>query len=125
MYDSRSSPDTLHNNVNWYLEEKALYTIAHLYILGLNFNKDMTSVIHIDKRSSACRRSIFQYVSAGMSYPGLSTDVKLELWDKVGLTTLVYGLDVLNINKSHTKRVGATQSNIIKHGLGFPKRSRN
>ena len=116
---------TFLDNINWYLDDKALCTTDHLEILGFNFTKEMKSDVHIEKRSSACRRSIFQYVSAGMSYPGLSTDVKLELWEKVGLPTLLYGSDVFNINKSQMKRIDATQSNIIKQVLGFRKRSLN
>ena len=113
------------NSVNWHLDEMALCNVDHLEILGLNFTKDMKPNIHIEKRSSACRKSVFQYVSAGMAYPGLSTAVKLELWERVGLPTLLFGSDVFTFNKAQLGLLDATQCNIIKQVLGFPKRSHN
>ena len=107
------------NNVNCHFDEMALCNVDHL-ILGLNFTADLKSNIHTEKRSFSCRKLVFQNVSAGMAYPGLSTAVKLELCERVGLPTLLYCSDVSSFNKTESKHFDATQSNIIKQVLWFP-----
>ena len=74
---------------------------------------------HIDTRLSSSRRPtcIFRYLNAGMSYPGLAIEVKVDIWEQIGRLSLFYGLDALKISKGGFKRVETAQGNIIKHGI--------
>ena len=116
---------TLKYDTQWFLNGNQLHVVDHLDILGVSFASNLKVDVHIDNRISSSRKSVFRYASAGMSYPGLAPDVKVDLWKKVGLPSLIYGMDSLNVNKSGLKRIETAQCNIIKQVLGLRKRSHN
>ena len=59
----------------------------------------------------------------GFPYPGLSTKVKVHLWNTMGLPTLLYGTESINILERDVKELCSTQASNIKRCLGLSNRS--
>ena len=81
-----AGPVSFHSDVNWYLDGQMLCNTDHLNILGIHYTSNLKSDVHIESRTSACRRAVFQYTCAGMAFPGLSTEPKVELFLKKWFT---------------------------------------
>ena len=52
--------------------------------------------------------------SAIMTYPSLNTEMKLYLWEQVGLSSLMYGMQGLNVSKSNISAIDTIQGGKIK-----------
>ena len=92
-------------------------------ILGVTFSSNRKNDGHIEKRTSACRRSIYGLSSVGMTYPGLNTRVKTHIWKTIGVPTLMYGMDCLSLSSKDCSRLASLATNTIKSVLGLRKRS--
>ena len=64
-------------------------------------------------------RIILYVRNFGFSYPGVSSDVKAHLWKSVCQSTLGYGCESINMNKSNITNLETCQGNIIKQNLGI------
>jgi len=107
----------------WHLNNSVLDVTHSLGILGVIFNSNGNSNDHINNRTSACRRCMYSLQEIGFAYPGLSTEVKVHLWNTMGLPTLLYGAESLNIYVKDTKELCSTQAFNIKRCLGLSNRS--
>ena len=59
--------------------------------------------------------------SVGCSYPALATEVKAHLGKTIGLTWLIYNLEIFTLFTQ--KFIESVQSSIIKRIVEFPNRS--
>jgi len=66
---------------------------------------------------------MFGLSSAGMAYPGLSTDVKTYIWKVMGMPTLIYGVEALAPSAKDLHKLSSVATNTLKSVLGIPKRS--
>ena len=95
-----------------------------LEILGTIFSNDLSPNAHIQKRTKACRQTMYGLAEIGCSYPGgLATDVKLHLWKTMGQPVLTSGLETIPLSGKHLNTLESIQGSILKKILGFPKRS--
>ena len=60
--------------------------------------------------------------SIGCCYPGLSTEVKVHLWKTVGLPSLLYGMENLELRAKDLRELEKFQSSIVKRTTGLPLR---
>ena len=104
------------------LGDNEISVVNNLDILGVTFNSDVTYNDHVAIRSSKCQKCMFRIQELGMTYPGLSTEVKSHLWNTMGLPTLMYGCSSLNMSKCNLKDLNSCQSNNIKRCLGLGRR---
>jgi hypothetical protein len=91
-------------------------------IMGVNFRADLKSSMHVDKRLSAARRKAYRLLNAGLSYPGLATEVKVHLWKTSVSPVLCYGAHCLSIKARGIAFMEYIQNTNIKLIFGFPKR---
>ena len=108
---------------SWSLYGLPVATVEEVDVLGITFSSDNKHTAHIEKRISSCRKSIFGLSSVGMSYPGLSSDIKAHIWNSVGASTLLYGMDSIALDAKELKRLSVTATTLVKSVLGLPKRS--
>ena len=94
--------------------------VEHIDVLGTTFSSDFSTTDHLNKRIQSSRRAMYSLVSAGCSYPGLSTDAKVYMWKTIGRSTLTYNMETLSINKSQLKKIESVQGTAIKRMLGIP-----
>ena len=66
---------------------------------------------------------MFKLASFGMSYTGLSSDVKAFLWNTIGCPILAYGMESIDLSESDIKHLKTMQENTIKRVMGINKRS--
>ena len=92
-------------------------------ILGVTFTSDSSSERHVKNRVRKCQQSMFGMASIGLSYPGLSSEVKAFLWNSIGNPILLYGMESIGITKNELNILKTTQGNIIKRVMGINKRS--
>ena len=107
----------------WHLNGKVLQTAQELEILGVTFVNNMDPSSHISKRISKARRSIYRYRGAGVSYPGLASNVKAHIWRTTGVPSMTFGMNCLNLNSNHIHKLESEQGSIMKALLGVGKRS--
>ena len=107
----------------FYLKDHLIPIADQVDILGTTFTSDNKNAVHINNRISACRRSIYGLSSVGMSYPGLSSEVKAYIWKTVGVPTLTYGMDSLALSLKDCQMLSSTATNAVKSVLGIRKRS--
>ena len=105
------------------LGDTKIARVENIEVLGTIFPSDASSADHVDKRIQSTRRAMYSLVTAGCSYPGLSTDAKVYMWNSVGRSSLTYNLETLNINKSQFKKIESAQGTAIKRMLGIPIRN--
>ena len=82
----------LNDKLLWELDYSVISTEETLDILGVSFSCTNSYCHHIEQRVTSARRAIFSISAVGMTYPGLSTEVKTHLWKTIGLPSLLYGL---------------------------------
>ena len=107
----------------WYLNGNIIENVDQLEILGVTFGSDCSFSSHVENRVNKAKRSMFSLSSVGMSYPGLNTDSKVNLYNTVISPTLMYGLECINLKSKDTARVQSTQGTIMKYVCGIGKRS--
>ena len=92
-------------------------------LLGVTLNKHGSFGTHVNNRINACRKNMFRFSSCGLSYPGVCTDVKSYIWKTVGIPSLMYGMECINLKKCEVDKLNSAQCNIIKSILGLSRRS--
>ena len=105
------------------LGKELMSKVEFLDILGTTFSSDFSTNDHMNKRIQSCRRAMYSLVSAGCSYPGLSTDAKVYMWKTIGRSILTYNMETLSVNKSQLKKIESVQGTAIKRMLGIPIRN--
>jgi hypothetical protein len=93
--------------------------------IGMVYNQSGACSDHVDSRIKKCRQSFYGLSSAGMLYPGASTDVQSHLFNHICQPTLTYGLDCINISQNEIVKLDSAQGKLIKQSLGLSKRSHN
>ena len=91
-------------------------------ILGVTFSSDGSFASHVNNRCAATRRAIYRLAGAGMSYPGLGSQLKAYLWRTVGIPCLTYGMSCVNLSSGNMKQLESAQGKTIKSCLGLGKR---
>jgi len=107
----------------WYLNNNALDIVNSVDILGVRFFDNCNYQDHVSTRVSASRRCIYGLQEIGMSYPGLSTEVKVHLWNSMGLPTLLYGTEAISLSNNDIKDLCSAQGSHIKRCLGLSKKA--
>ena len=107
----------------WILGDSIIHLSRETNILGVTFNSQLSSVDHTKNRTKKCRQGMFKLASFGMSYTGLSSDVKAFLWNTIGCPILAYGMESIDLSDSDIKHLKTVQGNTIKRVLGINKRS--
>jgi hypothetical protein len=107
----------------WTLGNEPLETVTRLDILGVAFDSTGSATPHVKARMASCSRSFYSMGSAGMAFPGASSDVKAYLWQSACLPCMTYGLDVIPLPDEALKTLDSHQASLVKQSLGLPKRS--
>ena len=109
----------------WYLGNNvSIENVESLDILGVSFDTNGTSSIHINNIISKCRKSFFGLSDAGMSYPGADASIKKHLWTTICRPTLLYGMECVELSKTTLSRLETVQGNHLKQSLGLSKTAR-
>ena len=106
----------------WKLGDQNIDIEDQLEILGTTFSSSMSYHSHVEKRCQASRRAMCGLASIGYCYPGLSTEVKVHLWKTVGLPSLLYGMENLELRAKDLREPEKLQSSIVKRTTGLPLR---
>ena len=106
----------------WKLGDQHIDIEDHLEILGTTFSSSMSYHSHVEKHCQVSRRTMCGLASIGCCYPGLSTEVKIHLWKTIGLPSLLYGMENLELRVKELREPEKLQSSIIKRTTGFPLR---
>ena len=114
---------SVQNELSWYLGMKKIQMVDFMDILGIRFSANGKTTNHLNNRITSTRRAMYGLCSTGMAYPGLATDVKVHLWNTIGVPCLMYGLDAVHLPKSSILSLESTQGSIIKRCLGIGGRS--
>ena len=74
-------------------------TVCDLNILGVSYSahSSYNSKHNIENRIACARRAIYRYATAGMVFPGYFIDVKVHLWNRIGVRRLTYGMKCIII----------------------------
>ena len=108
---------------SFYLNDCCIATVDCLDVLGVKFNSSVNSNDHILQRIRTCQRSMFSVQELGMTYPGLSTEVKAYIWNTMCLPTLTYGCAALNVSNYNVDALSSCQGKCIKRSLGLSNRA--
>ena len=106
----------------WTLGDNAVECVNSVNILGVHFRNDLSSSAHVQTRISAARRKAFSLLKAGLTYPGLATNVKVYLWKMSVCPILLSGGHSIFVSPSDTRLLESFQSTHIKRIFGFPIR---
>ena len=104
---------------NWFLGTETIQKSDSIDILGTVFSTSSSC----NKRAQACRCAMLGLTSVARCYPGLSTDVKANLYKTIGLPSLLYGIESVLLNQTLMRSLECAQPNIVKNIMGFDKRS--
>ena len=107
----------------WLLGTQKIENVSELEILGTVFTNDLNYTKHAELRIQACRKAMYGLNEMGCCYPGLSSDVKIYLWKSIGLPTLLYGLEAINLRKLVSTKLESCQASFVKRILGFRQRT--
>ena len=114
--------NSFHDFPIWKLGDQHIDIEDQLEILGTTFSSSMSYHSHVEKRCQASRRAMCGIASIGCCYPGLSSEVKIHLWKTIGLPSLLYGMENLELRAKELRELEKLQSSIIKRTTGFPLR---
>ena len=120
MYDC--GKNLFHDFPIWKLGDQHIDIEDQLEILGTTFSSSMSYHNHIEKRCQASRRAMCGLASIGCCYPGHSTEVEIHLWKTIGLPSLLYGMENLELRAKELREIEKSQSSIIKRTTCFPLR---
>lgn len=115
--------DLCQDQPNLFLKDHRMDIVEKMEILGITFCKNATYNNHVDNRLSSCRRCMFSLQELGVTYPGLNTDVKMYLWNTMGVPTMLYGAEAINLCHNDVNKMASCQGTNVKRCLGIPKRS--
>jgi hypothetical protein len=111
------------NYPKWFVEGKAIDLSEEIDVLGVTFDSKSKFEKHVLNRTQSCRKNIFRLTSVGMSYPGLSTNVKTYLWKSMGSPVLLYGMEAISLTNMCIKSLETCEGTIVKKLMGLNKRS--
>ena len=117
------NPNCFISDPTWYMGTNISKTVSNLDIVGVDFSSSGKYDDFINNRIQKCKRSMFALSSIGMSYPGLDTLNKVNLFKSICRPTLMYGVDCLNISKNNLKDIQSTQGFVMKHVCRLSKRA--
>ena len=106
----------------WKLGHQDIAVVDQLEILGTIFTSSLSCHAHVEKRCQASKRTMHSLTSIGCCYPGLSTDVRSHLWKTIGLPSMLYSMQTINIQPKNMILLEKLQSGTVKKILGFPVR---
>ena len=106
----------------WHLYDQDISPSEEVDILGVTMSPTYNFTSHVNKRTSLCRRSIYRLSTSGMCYPGLEAGAKAHIWNVIGVPTIQYGMECIDLNAKNSKQLSTCQTNIIKNVMGFNKR---
>ena len=64
---------------------------------------------------------MFRFHKVGWCYPGLSTEAEIYLWKSVGIGSLTYSMDCINLTRKHLQDPESAQGCLVKQSLGLSK----
>ena len=107
----------------WYLGEPSnvISSVTELNLLGVIYSSSRKYDCHVSNRVSAARRAMFRFHKVGWCYPGLSTEAKTYLWQSVGICSLTYGMDCINLTRKNLQELESAQGCLVKQSLGLSK----
>ena len=114
---------SLQNEPKWLLGTDQIQKVEAMDVLGICFSANGKTNGHLDNRITATRRAMFVLCSSGMSYPGISTEVKVHLWDSIGVPCLMYGTDAIHLTECSIQKLESMQGSILQKCLGIGNRS--
>ena len=106
-------------NLSEIVEKKICEDWMNIYI----FTNDGKSEQHVHKRIQNCRQAFYSMSFSRMSYPGLPTGIKSQLWETICCPTILYGMEAVSLPKIQFKNIESTQGSLIKQSLGLSKYS--
>ena len=105
----------------WCLGENVLENVDSLEVLGVIYSNDGLAAAHIENRIAKCRAAYYSMADAGLTYPGLQSEVKAHMWKSVCLPSLTYGTDTIAMTKKDLQLLRSTQGSLVKRSLGLGK----
>ena len=86
-------------------------------------SSDGKCINQVDSRILKCRKSYFSLNNAGMPYPGLPADLKLQLWHTICRPVLTFGLETVYLNRTMFGKLESLEGTIVKAFLGLSRYS--
>ena len=77
------NPNCFISDPTWYMGSSILKTASNIDILGVNFSSSGKYDDFMNNRIQKCKRSMFALSGIGMSYPGLDTLNKANLFKSI------------------------------------------
>ena len=105
----------------WYMGDKVV--TEHLGILRSSKEEN---AINIQKRTSLARRTLYSLIKTGVhGCNGLNAKIAYKIYQVYVIPRLLYGLEVLLLNKGQLEELEKFHKEILKHIQSLPTRTAN
>jgi hypothetical protein len=102
----------------WHIHGTQLKVTDGITYLGAGLCKD-GGTLHTEDRIKSAKKAFYALQNVGLHYKGLSPDVAAHIFTVGIQSTLVYGCDAININRTNLKSITTAHNNLLKATLGL------
>ena len=122
---TRASRDN-DNGKKWYMGETEVTENCKTEHLGLIRRVKDENVLNIQKRTSLARRTLYSLIKTGIhGCSGLNANISYKIYQVYVLLKLLYGLEVLSLDKKQLDELGKFHLEILKNIQSLPTRTAN
>ena len=114
------------NSKKWYMGETEVTENCKTERLGLIRSVKDENVLNIQKRTSLVRRTLYSLIKTGLhGWNGLNAKISYKIYQVCVLLRLLYGLEVLSLNKKQLDDLWKFHLEILKNIQSLPTRTAN
>ena len=111
------------NDHNFILNNLPLTFSKKIKYLGVDFSQDLNFSEFFLQKSQSVSNSFFTLNSFGFRPGGVNPHLQSLVYKSFCLSRLLYGLEILTINKNTLNKMNVNQNNIIRYMTGLSKSS--
>ena len=114
----------LKSEPKWSLGQVPIDSVDNIEILGMILSSDGKCINHVESSILKYRKSYFSLNNVGMPYPGLSVNLKLNLWYNICRPILTFGIEIVwFLNRAMYSKLESHQGTVVKYFLGLSRYS--
>ena len=109
------------NDTRLFLNNSPLNYTSSFKYLGLEFNYNLNMSSFFLKKMESVRKSFFSLNSFGLKAGGVSPHLQSLIFKSFCISQLLYGLEIMFINKKTIKALNLVQNSIVRYMTGLAK----
>ena len=111
------------NNTNFLLNNLSLTYSNNIKYLGIDFTHDLNFSNFFLNKFQSVSNSFFTLTAFGFQQGGINPHLQSFVYKSFCLSRLLYGFEILTVNKSTINKMNVNQNSIIRYMTGLSKKS--